>query len=184
MRLRYAAALICVPITMSVAPSVRADDQPPVKANGSVWYGWQTLSVDALAIGALAVTPPIWGQASPELVPISAALFLSAPVMHALNHRWSAFGTSLAMRALIGFTSAIVGLGIGAGSCNGCDLLTFGASSQGLYLGLLIGMTVSATIDATAIGWAPRFKLRTEEAWTVVPRVDAHGGSLSFVETF
>ena len=184
MRFRFL-CVAAVGVAMSTAATVRADDdsQPP-KPNDRVWYGWQTLAVDAAAIAVWAPTPGDWAGTSPALAPIAAALFLSAPIMHALNHRWAAFGTSLAMRVLIGFTFATVGLGVGYATCPYCDLTTFDQAAQGLYIGAMLGMGVSALIDSAVLGWAPRFKLRTTQAWNIVPSLSAHGGSLAFVKTF
>ncbi len=167
---------------LTFAPFARGDDEARLVAGNKpdrVWYGWQTLLFDAGALATLAPLPAyVATNASAVLVPLAGAIFLSAPIAHALHHRWNAVGNSLAVRLLVTASTSVIGLGIGANltGCSGnfCQAPT-PSNLEGLYTGALIGMVVSSAFDATFLAWEKRAIIRTTVSWSIIPSITPHG---------
>ena len=96
-----------------LARAADAADSPAPVATSGHWYGWQTLAVDAVAVGGLILnierSTGETGLTNAAALP--AALFwLGGPSIHAMHRRWAVAGASLALRIAV---PILVGLNTG-----------------------------------------------------------------------
>jgi hypothetical protein len=119
------------------------------------WYGWQTLTADAAALGLLSL-----GISSRSDVAAYAGLgtyLIVPPVIHAAHQHWGVVGGSLVVRFLTPPIGAGVGFLAGSGACshkNDSDQ-DVTCSEAGAAIGLLVGYVAAVAVDAAAFGWEP-----------------------------
>jgi hypothetical protein len=146
--------LVAVLVAEEPAPAPAADVAASMRVQSSAdeealrrsqlherWYGWQTLSVDALAVGGLLFAGALGGREVP-LVTASAGIYaLGPPVVHlAHGHPWKGL-------ASLGLRVGAPALGYALGRAAGGD--ASGAAFAGAFLG---GMGATAT-DAAFLAW-------------------------------
>jgi hypothetical protein len=124
------------------------------------WYGWQTLAVDATAVGILLLGAAIVTTRPPtpemdrgprplafELTSI-ALYVVGPPVVHIAHHHVLQGLGSFGVRALVPLAGFAIGyFGAGALGSGRGDSMTIGA------VGAVIGAVGSATADAATLAW-------------------------------
>jgi hypothetical protein len=182
----------------SEAPTVVAPDKP-----ARVWYGWQPLITDGVAVasfaGFLAVTFAessatyktigTYNDASSVFGGTAAAFFyLGAPVIHAAHDHWDRALGSLGLRIGIPILTTIAGVAIGSGSPNDCDC--FGLSpgqSIGLFVGFTLGALGAMAIDDFVLAYDdPPKPSSSQSSFFIAPTVSPlrNGASLGVVGMF
>ncbi len=106
------------------------------------WYGWETLTVDAVSIAAM----PLAG------VGVGGYL-LGAPIVHAAHDRWGAAATSLGMRVALPIAGAYAGVALANCPKNTQDEGMCGLGEA--LVGLGLGMLTAIVIDAAVLGYEP-----------------------------
>ena len=143
------------------------------------WYGWQTLSTDAAAIGFSITAAVLHGNdriQTPLMLIAAGSYLLGGPIVHfAHGHQGKGF-LSLAMRlglpVVAGGTMALAP-NCRSGDCLGGGLLMVGAG--------LLGMIASSAIDAAAIA---REDVPREVAFAPVVQVGKNGGTVGVAGRF
>jgi hypothetical protein len=121
-----------------------SSDEPPFVprvTTETTWYGWQTLTADALSIGTVFAT-----QGDAATVGFVGYL-AGAPIIHAVHGNVAKGGGSVGLR--IGLPVVGGGIGLAFASCNGpyyCRFEAFG-------LGFLGGMVAAVAIDSAALAY-------------------------------
>lgn len=147
-------------------------DKPAAPQYEKVWYGYQTLIVDAVSFGLV-----VGGLASstPDITTVGYLTFLlGAPVVHFVHGNVGPGFGSLAIRVLLPPLAmgigAITGLIVGSSSGSG-DLEKFGNGANGaisgLVLGGLIGVAGCIAIDAAGFAYT---KEKVEPNTTYAPQ--------------
>jgi hypothetical protein len=167
---RFALAVLFV-AAFAAAPRKASADEPTVPPPPSVaappqkvlWYGWETLLVDAVSM-TLAASP---AYLSGPLVDLPAAvggagLLFGGPTVHWGRGLTERGFVSLGIRVLLPTIGAIAGLASGAcspstsgpsGPGPRAQLACIGVSAQGMGVGALAGAGVAAVVDASALTW-------------------------------
>lgn len=145
----------------------------PVEMERS-WYGWQTLMVDAPAIGLAALALKDKSRVNSNLMTTAGTLFcLGAPIVHLVNDNTDGAGLSLGMRA--------VALG-------GTALMLKSADDMGSGLAALVVGTLALegaiAIDASYLARKKVPKKQATFAWNLSPSVGPSGGSLFLAGVF
>ena len=131
------------PPSPSPTPS---DESPPFShaTDETTWYGWQTLTLDALSIGTVLATQ---GDATVGFV----GYLAGPPIIHAIHGNVGKGAASVGLR--LGLPVVGGGIGLSFASCNGpygwCRLEAFG-------LGFLGGMGAAVAIDSAALAYERR----------------------------
>jgi hypothetical protein len=117
-----------------------------------VWYGWQTLATDAIALGPLVLMAAMNGDGAEVFVPLALGTYvLGGPIVHATHGNWGRAGGSLSLR-------------VGAPIL--CALPVAAIPVPGFALaGLLVGAGLAITLDAAVLA---RETVVTETAWQPV----------------
>lgn len=133
---------------------------PPPSPGEKVWYGWQTLVVDASTLGLAGIAV---GTQSRELGTIGLVGFvIGAPIVHFVHGNVGHGFGSMSYRLflpLVGMgIGALVGLGYKGGIYNGSGDLgdAYGTGStvvNGAVTGAFIGMGICVILDAAALAW-------------------------------
>lgn len=111
-------ALTCL-LVLSVTHGVRADDaevgleagqlpgwlgadRAAARDSDRPWYGWQTLTTDGVAVGAMVSIGLVrdWGVAGALGLVGTSSYLLGAPIIHAAHGRWGAAFGSLGLRTV------------------------------------------------------------------------------------
>jgi hypothetical protein len=168
---------------------LRLDKERPEPLPGGarrVWYGWQTLLVDALSIGTIAIGS---SHSAPVLIGLG-GLILGSPIVHWAHENGSAGAISLGIRAgstVLTFVGAVVTLrdafsnGLG-GKTRG------GAIGPMLMLLGLGGMVTAIVVDAAVLAFTTERSSPADvssdanKRFVLLPWVDEHarGGGLRF----
>jgi hypothetical protein len=148
----------------------QAEDAPP--ASVTEWYGWQTLTIDALSIGLMGTS--LASHLTPVQVPFGfvglGGYTLGAPTVHAAHKRWVLAAVDLGVRAASLLGGGAIGLAIGAatepscvpakpGGSLGTDLgagIDCGTTQAGyqvsaMLVGAGIGVVAAALLDGTVL---------------------------------
>lgn len=137
---------------------------PPevVRDGGTRWYGYQTLAVDALALGVLALAVE---EDDPEVAWVGLGLATVGPALvHAAHNRTTAAVGSSLLR--VGAVAAGLSIGAALESC-GPDAHST-CRAEGAMIGALIGWGTAALIDGVVVA-------REQRARRVVPTFAATG---------
>ena len=126
------------------------------------WYGWQTLSLDALSFGTFVGTLEDHSHASDSswtawgLGGSLTVYGLGPPIVHLFHHRYVAAGLDLAVRAAAPILFALVGGGIDAAAnpCYDTGDMCF-AGTTGAAAGALAGYIAAVTLDAALFAREP-----------------------------
>ena len=81
-------------VAISVGPPAALADN-----RDGAWYGWQTMTVDAAAVGTIALGVKV--GSTPLALSGVGGLVLGAPVLHAMHGNWGNAGLSLSSRVLL-----------------------------------------------------------------------------------
>jgi hypothetical protein len=150
------AALIAALLVAS-APVLAQERELPDRRSPDVatrWYGWQTLLVDASAVGLLA-TANAWSSSRLQSAQLTAAVGLYAfggPMVHwALHGRGLAGVGDLGLRVVLVYGSAALFGVLASGSSSSESNVALG----GVVFGAVLGGVTASIIDATAISREP-----------------------------
>jgi hypothetical protein len=177
--MRSVAALVLLAVTLS-SSSAFAEDEPQDQPR--VWYGWQNLGTDALALGlvGLAVSDGTSEHQSNVLALGAAGVYLlGSPLVHAANGNGARGLNSFLLRAGLPLGSALVAYGVTAAiddcSSEDDDWCELGPVMFGAF-GAAVGAGVAVLVDDLGLSYkeAPRAR-----SWTPVAG-PAPGGGLSF----
>lgn len=135
--------LVAVSVLVTLGAAPRAHAEEPARER---WYGYQTMAVDATAIGLLAATGAIPEGAQPWMAGGAIGLYALGPaVVHGANARGGAGLGSFGMRLGLPIVGALMGLGIGASSSfKGL----FELAGAGAFVGALTAMVLDAAFLA------------------------------------
>jgi hypothetical protein len=155
-------------LARDTSPPMAADSEraPPAESPPSarVWYGWQILIVDGVAIGTLVASRAF---DSPGLLATGAGLWLfGGAILHFSHSQTDAGFGSFGMRAL---SAGVLTLGIALYAPHLFDGENSG--EEALILGGLLGMIASMAIDAALLAFMPRRGARAR-SW-VIPFIQA-----------
>jgi hypothetical protein len=168
---------------------LRLDKERPEPLPGGarrVWYGWQTLLVDALSIGTIAIGS---SNAAPVLIGLG-GLVLGSPIVHWAHENGSAGAISLGIRAgstVLTFVGAVVTLQHAFSNGLAGDTRS-GATGPVLMLVGLGGMVTAIVVDAAVLAFTTVHSSPVDvssdanKRFVVLPWVDerARGGGLRF----
>jgi hypothetical protein len=154
------------------------------------WYGWQTLTADAVpAMMFLATVPASGEHEAPLWITGSLAFAFGGPAVHLANGRPLAALGSLGLR----LTAPVLGLAVGAGNAQ-CepdhDPIDPGCSYDDtpLIVGGLIGAAVASGVDASLIAVESQRHRRysAQHRSLVVPSLEvrSNGARLSLTGNF
>lgn len=165
------AALLGVLLFSSNGAAEEAPEQPETR---TIWYGWQTLIVDAGVVGATLVTK------NPGVA--VGGLTLGAPIVHWAHGNVGRGFASLGIRVGTPLltTFGVVALAMGSGSRMGPGLGEFG-----LGLGAVIASVLDAFVLARTTEVIPP-RQPAASRWSVEPRISASpsGASAGLGGTF
>jgi hypothetical protein len=162
---------------MSGATRAFAEDAPsppPARAARQAaithWYGWQTLGVDAGAIGVMFL-----GASTDDLVVLAGLgiYALGGPVVHLAHERPGTAAADLGLRVGAPLTAGLVGFGVGVAAFSGCSsgemFCSRGfAGVGGAALGVLVGYVTAIILDAAWLACEPA---PVEEKASAAPRL-------------
>ncbi len=136
----------------------------PYEPTETTWYGWQTLTADALSMGALFATKG--DGATVGFV----GYLAGAPIIHAAHGNVAKGAGSVGLRLALPVIGG--GIGLAAANCNGpsgvCPFEAFG-------FGFLGGMGAAVVIDSAALA----YERRPPRLAGVLPNVVvSHGGAV------
>jgi hypothetical protein len=160
-----------------------ATPAPPTKDS---WYGWQTLLVDAAALG-MVLAAPAGGEHTrdPLLVAGVGTYALGGPAVHLAHAGVGRALGSLALRAGLPIGGAFVGMALGTASDHSGDAIAGGLVGFGL------GLVGAVAIDASLVAWEegtpkPRDAAPPPKPLAFAPSVAVtpHGASLGVVGAF
>jgi hypothetical protein len=149
-------ALAVAGLALASPRLARADDEdpPPVGGPPAVWYGWQTLAVDAGATALLDLATRVKTARSQEaaLVAGLAVYGFGGPAVHLAHGEVKKAGESLALRVGLPLAGALVGALAGGALCGeggGDDEVDCPAILGGL--GFLGGGIAAIAVDGAAL---------------------------------
>lgn len=122
-----------------------AGEEEALRRSGrhETWYGWQTLSADAGAVGLLLLAASFRGTASTALAIGAAGVYaLGAPAVHLARGHWAESLLSLGLRVAL----PLAGVGIDAAIAGDADGRTW-------LPGLVAGCSGAIAADASLLGW-------------------------------
>jgi hypothetical protein len=164
------------------APSGTAPEPAPAR----VWYGWQTLIVDAgsVAIWSASFLPPggstgnlvlEWGGVIPYVV--------GAPVVHGFHRRMGTVLGDVALRLALPTVGAFVGGVIASPHCSSGDAFCL---ADGIIFGLYGGAGVAMALDAAVLAYEkPRPSATSKNVrWGPTVAVDHRGASVGIAGAF
>ena len=109
-----------------------------------VWYGWQTLAVDAVAVGSLLIGTT-FHEGSAPLATTAVAIYATGPVVIHLAHGSVGSGLgSLALRIGLPFVGYLAGAYLQRSNMGGSESGT---------LGFVAAAGAAAALDAAFLGW-------------------------------
>lgn len=132
-----------LPIAGDERESVRDQAQivPTSKETERRWYGWETLTMDAVSIAAM----PVAG------VGVGGYL-LGAPIIHAAHDRWGIAAASLGLRVGLPIVGAMAGVKLE--NCPKAGQYDEGMCGLGgALLGMGVGMLTAIIIDAAVLSY-------------------------------
>lgn len=152
-------------LAMFAAPSMvnaqSSADTPPLDDKEELprhWYGWQTLTVDAVPIALFLAAVPAEGQAEIDLMGIGGLAFaIGGPVLHLAHRRPGFAGASLGIRLGLPIAGSLIGAI--SSKCepqpyqdpdDGCTVTTRYA-----YLGAMVGVFSASILDASLFAFEP-----------------------------
>jgi hypothetical protein len=139
--------LITSTLEAAAQPATTAPAPPPELAHdgGTRWYGYQTLAVDAVALGVLALA--VEGDDS-EVAWLGLGLAVAGPAMvHATHGRTSAAVGSSLLR--LGAVAAGLSIGAALETCGPEAHST--CRVEGAMIGALVGWGTAAVIDGVVV---------------------------------
>jgi hypothetical protein len=191
------AATICT-LGSSVALAEPFHENPPNDTRNAEpererWYGWQTLSVDALPAGLFVGALVSKGETQVQFWGTGALTFaLGGPLVHVLHDRPLAGLGSLGLR--VGLPVLGMAIGLPFASLNPCPDLPGTrcerTTATPLIVGGLVGLAGASALDAGFLAYgAPSQTARKHEAARTSPlavtfRVAPRGGSITVLSVF
>jgi hypothetical protein len=157
----------------------------------SVWYGWQTLTVDGAAGALIALGTVIARNDSDNAgSAFSTVGFLTylggAPVIHGFHGRPGIMLADFGVRIAAPIVGAVVGNELA--DCSSGDINQLGCDLTGAGLGILAGMGTAIAIDSAIFARESRPAPRTKSAraFSVMPSLSLtpHRSELTLVGTF
>ena len=134
------------PPTASATSSMSADAGA---RSSSRWYGWQTLTADAISAGILTIGLTSWTVES--TVAGHAGILFATPVVHAVHGNVGRGFGSFALRLLVPSLGA--GLGLGAAYLSEKDGITELSAVRAAGIGAGIGAAMCIALDATVLAY-------------------------------
>lgn len=158
-RLLAASVLVA---SLALASGAHAEETGPEKPAApepaKQWYGWQTLTADAFALGAVGLSIAADASSSREALAWSALGIyeLGGPVVHLAHDRPGTAVGSLGLRfgcpIAGGFVGALVGLAAApTPSEDSLGLNTVAAVAIGAFIGVGAGIVTASTVDAAVL---------------------------------
>ena len=131
---------------------------PPPEVLPTRWYGWQTLTADASAVGMLGLALALddgsgYSSGPPALVLASlGTIVFGGPAIHAAHGHWSKAGFSLALRLGAPLLGWAVGFGLGQEPCGQYMYDHEGCATGYAAIGALFGLVTAVALDAALLG--------------------------------
>ena len=163
------------PFALAAALSVstleaRAEPPPPAATSDKAaegtprWYGWQTLTVDGVALGAVGLGALVGGGANRSGSILFGGgffgYFLGAPIVHVAHGEPGRGVFDVFTRGLVVFAGSLAGYGVAAGIEPRCDPDAIRCDDPHKNLettlvvsGVVLGVAAASTIDATLLAW-------------------------------
>lgn len=149
MRWSIVLSLLLVP-SLAHASSVADDERLRTER---VWYGWQPLVVDLVAISGAVATTNITTNDDALLVPVGAYV-LGPSVVHAAHGNWIGAVGSVGLRISLPWLLASAG----SQGCGGHATTDANedCAMGGAFKGALVGVVIASAFDALAFSWSDR----------------------------
>ncbi len=139
-------------VAISVGPPAALADN-----RDGAWYGWQTMTVDAAAVGTIALGVKV--GSTPLALSGVGGLVLGAPVLHAVHGNWGNAGLSLSSRVLLPLAGFLLG-----------DLVSndrMGARFAKVLAGGLLGASSALVLDYAVISFDDASPRPAARQWTL-----------------
>jgi hypothetical protein len=149
-----------------------AKPAPHPLGSDHIWYGWQTLTVDAAFISAFALYPKWSGFTGDGTLLFLDVLGFSvmSPLIDALHGNVSE--ASIGLRLSLPLLGSLLGLGVGTLVPTRCESILFcssNASIDGAFYGALFGAGLASLIDGSVFASATRKPKPDTASWTLTP---------------